>query len=83
MINPILATFQIIKKLLPAKAVARMKFLNSKNMKEFINPENMLTCWGGQDEYVFSFVPEVRDSNNNDPDTENVMPTTNQVNKKV
>lgn len=52
-------------------------------MKEFINQENMLTCWGGQDEYVFSFVPEVRDSNNNDPDTENVMPTTNQVNKKV
>ncbi|XP_058054083.1 motile sperm domain-containing protein 2-like [Anopheles bellator] len=54
------ATFQIIKKLLPAKAVDRLRNINSKNIREYIDEDNMQKCWGGKDEYVFSFVPESR-----------------------
>lgn len=52
------AAFKIIKGLLPPKAVARMKFVNSKSMKEFISEDNMLKAWGGTDDYVFHFVSE-------------------------
>uniref|UniRef100_A0A1B0D6P0 Uncharacterized protein n=1 Tax=Phlebotomus papatasi TaxID=29031 RepID=A0A1B0D6P0_PHLPP len=42
-------TFKIIKTLLPAKAVARMKFVNSKTLNEFVDESNMLTIWGGNE----------------------------------
>lgn len=52
------AAFNIIKALLPPKAVASMRFVNQKNLHEYITKENMLTCWGGTDDYEFKFVPE-------------------------
>lgn len=52
------ATFQIIKKLLPKKAVERLKFINAKNVDEYIDEANTPASWGGQDSYEFSFVPE-------------------------
>lgn len=52
------AAFNIIKALLPPKAVASMRFVNSKNLHEYITRENMLTCWGGEDDYEFKFIPE-------------------------
>ncbi|XP_035785491.1 motile sperm domain-containing protein 2-like [Anopheles albimanus] len=52
------ATFQIIKKLLPAKAVDRLRNINSKNISEYIDEDNMLKSWGGKDDYVFKFIPE-------------------------
>lgn len=52
------AAFNIIKALLPPKAVAALRFVNTKNISEYITEENMLTCWGGKDDYQFKFVPE-------------------------
>uniref|UniRef100_A0A336KH87 CSON010397 protein n=1 Tax=Culicoides sonorensis TaxID=179676 RepID=A0A336KH87_CULSO len=52
------ATFQVIKKLLPAKAVERLKLLNAKTVKEFIDEENMPALWNGKNTYEFSWTPE-------------------------
>lgn len=52
------AAFNIIKALLPPKAVAALRFVNAKNLNEYINEENMLTSWGGKDDYQFKFSPE-------------------------
>lgn len=52
------AAFNIIKALLPPKAVAALRFVNAKNLNEYITEENMLTCWGGNDDYQFKFIPE-------------------------
>lgn len=52
------ATFKIIKGLLPPKAVAALKFVNKKNLKEYVSPDQMLRCWGGTDDYTFKFVPQ-------------------------
>ncbi|GLV42809.1 uncharacterized protein CBL_03549 [Carabus blaptoides fortunei] len=54
------AAFKIIKSLLPEKAVAKMKFLSKSNVKDFVPLDQALRCWGGQDDYVFSFIPETR-----------------------
>lgn len=53
----ILAAFNIIKALLPPKAVASLRFVNAKNLSEYITEENMLTCWGGKDDYHYKFEP--------------------------
>ena len=52
------ATFQIIKKLLPAKAVHCLKFINLKTIKQYISEDSMLVGWGGKNTYEFKFVPE-------------------------
>lgn len=52
------AAFKVVKSLLPAKAIERMKFANNNTLKEFVAPDQALKCWGGKDEYVFEFVPE-------------------------
>lgn len=44
--------------MLPPKAVAALRFVNSKNLNEYISEDNMLTCWGGTDDYQFKFSPE-------------------------
>lgn len=36
-----------------------MKFVDSKNIREYVSNECMLTSWGGLDDYTFQFVPEV------------------------
>lgn len=60
MIFPLLATFQIIKRLLPAKAVDRLKNINNKNIRDYIDEDYMLVPWGGKDDYEFKFIPEQR-----------------------
>lgn len=35
-----------------------MKFIDSKNIREYVSDECMLTSWGGKDDYVFQFEPE-------------------------
>lgn len=52
------ATFQIIKKLLPKKAVEVLKFVNAKNVRQYIDDDNISVAWGGKDSYEYSFVPE-------------------------
>ncbi|CAH0731176.1 unnamed protein product, partial [Brenthis ino] len=56
------AAFKVIKSLLPAKGVEKMKFVNKDTLKTFVAPEQALVCWGGKDNYEFEFVPENRSS---------------------
>lgn len=56
----ILAAFKIIKSWLPEKAVKKINFVNKSTLKNFVEPERALACWGGQDNYEFVFVPEDR-----------------------
>lgn len=56
------AAFKVIKSLLPAKGVEKMKFVNKDTLKTYVSPEQALVCWGGQDTYEFEFVPENRNS---------------------
>lgn len=50
------AAFKIIKTLLPAKAVAKMKFVDKSSVSQFIPLDQAQKCWGGQDDYTYSFV---------------------------
>ncbi|KPI99610.1 Motile sperm domain-containing protein 2 [Papilio xuthus] len=52
------AAFKVIKSLLPAKGVEKMKFVSKDTLKDFVTPEQALTCWGGKDNYTFEFIPE-------------------------
>ena len=54
------AAFKIIKSWLPARAVQKIKFINRNSIKEYVNSNKMLPNWGGEDDYSFAFVPEVR-----------------------
>lgn len=54
------AAFKIIKSWLPAKAVQKIKFINKQSLKEYVDPKNILTGWGGDDDYTFSFTPEIK-----------------------
>ncbi|XP_069671502.1 motile sperm domain-containing protein 2-like [Periplaneta americana] len=54
------AAFKIIKSWLPAKAVQKIKFVNKSNLKDYVEPDQALKCWGGLDDYTFTFVPEQR-----------------------
>lgn len=54
------ATFQILKRLLPKPAVKTLRFINAKTARQYIDDENIPLAWGGKDDYVYSFVPEIR-----------------------
>ncbi|XP_075989747.1 motile sperm domain-containing protein 2-like [Anticarsia gemmatalis] len=52
------AAFKVVKTLLPAKAVEKMKFVTKDTLKDIVAPEQALAVWGGKDNYVFEFIPE-------------------------
>ncbi|XP_014208541.1 motile sperm domain-containing protein 2 isoform X2 [Copidosoma floridanum] len=54
------ATFNIIKSWLPAKALPKIKFVKRATLKEYVDPSVALKSWGGNNEYVFKFVPEAQ-----------------------
>ncbi|XP_032679586.1 motile sperm domain-containing protein 2-like isoform X2 [Odontomachus brunneus] len=54
------AAFKIIKSWLPAKAIPKIKFVNKSTLKEFVDSNDALKCWGGNNDYTFVFVPEVQ-----------------------
>ena len=54
------AAFKIIKSWLPAKAIPKIKFVNKSSLKDFVDPSVALKCWGGYNDYTFTFIPEVR-----------------------
>ncbi|CAH2083381.1 unnamed protein product [Euphydryas editha] len=64
------AGFKIIKGLLPAAAIERLRMVNKNNLKDLVAPEQALICWGGKNDYVFKFIPENRV--NVDKSTKNV-----------
>lgn len=53
-----LAAFKIIKGWLPTKAVQKIKFVSKSNLKDFVDADQALMCWGGLDDYTYKFVPE-------------------------
>jgi hypothetical protein len=44
---------------LPTRAVQKIKFVSKSTLKEFVEADQALTCWGGLDDYTYKFVPEV------------------------
>lgn len=50
--------FKIIKSWLPPKAIPKIKMIHKTNIQEFVDPNDILTCWGGNNDYDFKFVPE-------------------------
>ncbi|CAH2238561.1 motile sperm domain-containing protein 2-like [Pararge aegeria] len=54
------AGFKIVKGLLPAAAVERLRMISRDKLKDLVAPEQALVCWGGKDSYVFQFSPENR-----------------------
>ncbi|XP_075228538.1 motile sperm domain-containing protein 2-like [Lycorma delicatula] len=58
------ATFKVIRAWLPAKGVQKIRFLDKKSLKEYVDPDQALISWGGNDDYEFKFVPEMIDSYN-------------------
>lgn len=61
------AAFKVVKSLLPAKAVSKMKFVTKDNLKDLVAPEQALVCWGGKSEYVFEFIPESKNNLDHTP----------------
>ncbi|OAD59468.1 Motile sperm domain-containing protein 2 [Eufriesea mexicana] len=56
------AAFKIIKSWLPPKAVPKIKFVQKSNIHELVDPNDILTCWGGNNEYTFKFIPEAQNN---------------------
>ena len=52
------AAFKVVKTLLPAKAVEKMRFVTKDTLKDIVTPEQALAVWGGKDNYTFEFIPE-------------------------
>lgn len=55
-----IAAWKIIKGWLPPKFVDRVKFVDKKTLKEWIDADNQLADWGGNDNYTYKFEPAVR-----------------------
>ncbi|XP_059050347.1 motile sperm domain-containing protein 2-like [Achroia grisella] len=53
------AAFKVVKSLLPAKAVERMKFVGKDNLKDVVPPE-LAEAINSKDDYKYEFVPENR-----------------------
>ncbi|KRT86352.1 CRAL-TRIO domain containing protein, partial [Oryctes borbonicus] len=56
------AAFKLIKSWLPPKAVERIKLIKKAELGSWVPLNNALKCWGGEDDYVFSFQPEEKES---------------------
>ncbi|XP_045783308.1 motile sperm domain-containing protein 2-like [Maniola jurtina] len=54
------AGFKIVKGILPAAAVERLRMVSKDKLKDLVAPEQALVSWGGKDNYVFKFAPENR-----------------------
>ncbi|KAB0797613.1 hypothetical protein PPYR_08606 [Photinus pyralis] len=59
------ALFKVIKTMLPEKAVERIKMIKKPDLKSYVDPDQSLKCWGGNDNYVFVFEPEEREVSHN------------------
>lgn len=54
------AAFKLIKTWLPAKAIPKIKNVNKSTLKDYVDPNDILICWGGNNEYIFEFVSAVQ-----------------------
>jgi cobalamin-dependent methionine synthase I len=75
-------------KLLPKKNSSYLKSVNSKTILKYIDQDNLLVKWGGNDDYEFIFTPEERfeaekvkiDMSNNNKEEQDDL---NSMHKKV
>lgn len=44
--------------MLPEKAVEILKVIKKKDINQYIDKDNCLASWGGNDNYQFTFVPQ-------------------------
>ncbi|XP_038220488.1 motile sperm domain-containing protein 2-like [Zerene cesonia] len=54
------AGFKIVKEMLPAQAIERLRMVNKDKLKDLVAPEQALVSWGGKDTYKFTFEPEAK-----------------------
>lgn len=52
------AAFSIIKSWLPARAISKIKMVKKSNLKDYVDLDDALKSWGGNNDYSFVFVPE-------------------------
>ncbi|KAH1002437.1 hypothetical protein HUJ04_008524 [Dendroctonus ponderosae] len=52
------AAFKIVKTWLPEKAIEKLKTVSKKDVQNFVPKSEALQSWGGDSNYVFTFVPE-------------------------
>ncbi|BFF98098.1 motile sperm domain-containing protein 2 [Drosophila madeirensis] len=50
------AAFKLVKTFLPAKAVEILRVTTKKDVTEYVDKDNCLALWGGNDEYEYKFV---------------------------
>lgn len=48
--------------MLPEKAVQKIKFVKKNDLNQFVDPDQALKCWGGNDNYSFVFVSEAEEN---------------------
>jgi len=53
------AGFKIVKNALPAAGVARLRDVTKKDFGKFVDDDNRLEAWGGNDDWDFEFEPEI------------------------
>lgn len=53
------AMWKIIKTWLPPKSIEKIKFVDKKSIKDFVDSDQCLAIWGGSDEYEYQFEPEL------------------------
>lgn len=54
------AALKIIKTWLPPKAIPKIKQVNKNSLREFVDSSVALKCWGGNNDYIFTFISEIR-----------------------
>ncbi|XP_076028861.1 motile sperm domain-containing protein 2-like isoform X2 [Oratosquilla oratoria] len=52
------AMWRIIKTWLPPKSVEKIKFVDKKNIGDYVTKDQSLVAWGGDDAYEYKFEPE-------------------------
>lgn len=58
------AALKIIKSWLPPKAIPKIKQVNKTSLKEFVDSSIAIKSWGGTNDYVFHFEPEIKNMTN-------------------
>lgn len=58
------AAFKVIKTWLPEKAIEKIKSLKKAGLAEYVPLDQALTCWGGTNDYTFTFEPETNEKSN-------------------
>lgn len=75
------AAFKIIKTWLPEKAIEKIKQIKKGGIGEYVPLDQALVSWGGNDDYIFTFVPleQVSSENNLNTSTNNRKVSTRHI----